>query len=87
MDLAAATIQHFYTHPDAEIITSLPGRGSLTGARVLAEIGDDRFRFTSARVLKAYARSAPRDTGSPVLTIGYKVTEIGGHTEPQAALA
>jgi transposase len=58
-DLAAATIEHFDKHPDAEIITSLPGLGSLTGARVLAEIGDDRSRFTNARSLKAYAGSAP----------------------------
>jgi transposase len=58
-DLATATIEHFNTHPDAEIITSLPGLGSLTGARVLAEIGDDRSRFTDARALKAYAGAAP----------------------------
>ncbi len=58
-DLATATIQHFDQHPDAEIITSLPGLGSLTGARVLAEIDDDRSRFTNARALKAYAGSAP----------------------------
>jgi transposase len=58
-DLAAATIEHFDQHPDAKIITSLPGLGSLTGARVLAEIGDDRSRFTNARSLKAYAGSAP----------------------------
>ena len=38
-ELAAATT-HFEQHPDAEIITSLPGLGSLTGARVLAEIGE-----------------------------------------------
>ena len=58
-ELAAAAIEHFEKHPDAEIITSLPGLGSLTGARVLAEIGDDRSRFTDARALKAYAGSAP----------------------------
>jgi transposase len=58
-DLAAATVAHFDKHPDAEIITSLPGLGSLTGARVLAEIGDDRSRFADARSLKAYAGSAP----------------------------
>jgi len=58
-DLATATIEHFNTHPDAEIITSLPGLGPLTGARVLAEIGDDRSRFTNARALKAYAGAAP----------------------------
>jgi transposase len=31
----------------------------LTGARVLAEIGDDRDRFADARALKAYAGAAP----------------------------
>jgi transposase len=39
-DLAAAAVEAFETHPDAEIITSCPGLGSVTGARVLAEIGD-----------------------------------------------
>ena len=58
-ELAAAATAQFERHPDAEIITSLPGLGSLTGARVLAEIGDDRSRFTDARSLKAYAGSAP----------------------------
>jgi transposase len=58
-ELAAAAVAHFDTHPDAEIITSLPGLGSLTGARVLAEIGDDRSRFADARSLKAYAGAAP----------------------------
>jgi transposase len=57
--LAAAAVAHFEKHPDAEIITSLPGLGSLTGARVLAEIGDDGSRFADARSLKAYAGSAP----------------------------
>ena len=41
------------------IITSFPGLADLTGARVLAEIGDDRSRFADARALKAYAGSAP----------------------------
>ena len=46
-------------HPDAGIITSFPGLGALTGARVLAEIGDDRSRFQDAKGLKAYAGAAP----------------------------
>ena len=58
-DLATATTALFRTHPDAAIITSQPGLGELTGARVLAEIGDDRARFSDARALKAYAGSAP----------------------------
>jgi transposase len=58
-DLIIATEETFDTHPDAEIITSLPGLGRLTGARVLAEIGDDRSRFADAKAVKAYAGSAP----------------------------
>jgi transposase len=74
-DLAAAAINHFDKHPDAEIITSLPGLGSLTGARVLAEIGDDRSRFTTARALKAYAGAAPvtRASGKSLTVIHRRV--------------
>lgn len=57
--LEAATSEAFDQHPDAHVITSFPGLGSLTGARVLAEIGDDRSRFANAGSLKAYAGSAP----------------------------
>src|SRR5262249_3887132 len=47
-------------HPqDAGITTSSPGLGPLTGARVLAETGDDRSRFADAKGLKAYAGAAP----------------------------
>jgi transposase len=49
----------FVTHPDAGILTSFPGVGPIAGARVLAEIGDDRTRFVAAGSLKAYAGSAP----------------------------
>jgi hypothetical protein len=58
-ELGQAAIESFSQHPDAGIITSFPGIGALTGARVLAEIGDDRSRFQDARGLKAYAGSAP----------------------------
>jgi hypothetical protein len=58
-DLEATAIESFNQHPDAGIITSFPGLGPLTGARVLAEIGDDRSRFTDAKGLKAYAGAAP----------------------------
>jgi hypothetical protein len=58
-ELAEAAIAHFEQHPDAKIITSFPGLGMLAGARVLAEIGDDRSRFADARGLKAFAGSAP----------------------------
>ncbi len=58
-DLAEAVEASFHQHPDAEVITSFPGLGSLLGARVLAEVGDDRSRFADARALKSYAGSAP----------------------------
>jgi transposase len=58
-DLRAAAEESFSQHPDAGVITSFPGIGALTGARVLAEIGDDRSRFAHAKGLKAYAGSAP----------------------------
>ncbi|MEU9496879.1 IS110 family transposase [Streptomyces sp. NPDC048215] len=57
--LAVATEETFLVHRDAEIITSFPGLSVLSGARVLAEIGDDRERFTNARAMKAYAGAAP----------------------------
>jgi transposase len=57
--LGEATAEAFAQHPDYQIITSFTGLGDLTGARVLAEIGDDRARFADARSLKAYAGSAP----------------------------
>ncbi|MEW1551065.1 IS110 family transposase [Streptomyces tsukubensis] len=58
-ELAEAVEESFREHPDAEILLSFPGLGVQLGARVLAEIGDDRDRFADARGLKAYAGSAP----------------------------
>ena len=58
-DLAQAVEETFPQHPDAEIILSFPGLGTQLGARVLAEIGDDRQRFADARGLKAYAGASP----------------------------
>jgi transposase len=68
-ELAEAAIAHFDRHSDATIITSFPGLGMLAGARVLAEIGDDRTRFTDARGLKAFAGSAPITRSSGKKTV------------------
>ena len=68
-ELATAVAAHFEQHPDAEIISSFPGLGVLAGARVLAEIGDDRTRFTDARGMKAYAGSAPITRASGKKTV------------------
>jgi transposase len=77
-ELEAATVTAFATHPDAEIITSFPGLGALTGARVLAELGDDHARFPTARALKAYAGSAPITRSS-----GRKSTVLARHIKNQ----
>ncbi|GAB3740331.1 IS110 family transposase [Microlunatus parietis] len=57
--LGEATMAAFAQHPDHAIITSFPGLGDITGARILAEMGDDRTRFADARAVKANAGSAP----------------------------
>lgn len=54
-------------HPDAEIILSCPGLGLQLGARVLAEVGDDRARFADARrpdgIRRLLAHSTPPRPG------------------------
>jgi transposase len=57
--LGQASTEAFAQHPDHDVIVSFPGLGELTGARVFAELGDDRTRFADARAVKAYAGSAP----------------------------
>ncbi len=57
-ELGQASAERFQQHPDYAIITSFPGLADSIGARVLAEIGDDRARFPDVRALKAYAGSA-----------------------------
>ena len=50
---------HFGRHPDAEIYRSQPGIGAITGARVLAEFGDDPHRYAPANNRKNYAGTSP----------------------------
>ncbi|GAB7185753.1 IS110 family transposase [Kitasatospora sp. Ki12] len=50
---------HFLAHPDADIYLSMPGIGEITGARVLAEFGDDPTRYSSAKARKNYAGTSP----------------------------
>lgn len=58
-ELRSELERSFEGHPDAEIITSLPGLSSVLGARVLAEFGDDRTRYVDARARRSYAGTAP----------------------------
>lgn len=57
--LADELAGRFESHPDAEILTSLPGLGRVLGARVLAEFGDDPTRYADARARRNYAGMAP----------------------------
>jgi transposase len=57
--LEVELVASFEGHPDAEILCSLPGLGSVLGARVLAEFGDDPTRYKDARSRRCYAGTAP----------------------------
>ena len=44
-ELEEALAEHFDQHPDAKIVRSLPGLGTVLDARVLGQFGDDRTRL------------------------------------------
>jgi transposase len=58
-ELEKALSEHFEQHPDAKIVRSLPGIGTVLGARVLGEFGDDRTRFSDPKSRKNYAGTSP----------------------------
>jgi len=49
----------FEQHPDAEVIRSLPGLGTILSARVLGEFGDEPNRYATAKCRKNYAGTSP----------------------------
>jgi hypothetical protein len=49
----------FRAHPDAEILGSLPGLGTVLGARVLGEFGDAPNRYQDGKRRRCYAGTAP----------------------------
>ena len=57
--IEAELADRFDQHPDAKIIRSLPGLGTILGARVLAEFGDDPERYADAKSRKNYAGTSP----------------------------
>lgn len=57
--LQSALEVEFDAHPLAPVLRSAPGLGPILAARVLAEVGDDPDRFTSAGGLRAFAGTAP----------------------------
>lgn len=59
LELEAELTASFELHPDAEIVRSLPGLGTILGARVLGEFGDDPERYADAGSRKNYAGTSP----------------------------
>jgi transposase/transposase IS116/IS110/IS902 family protein len=57
--LEAALSEHFEQHPDAKTIHSLPGMGTVLGARVLGEFGDAPNRYATAKSRRNYAATSP----------------------------
>ena len=51
-------------NPDADIYLSQPGFGTVLGARVLGEFGDDPNRYTSPKSRKNYAGTSPLTVAS-----------------------
>jgi hypothetical protein len=51
--------EHFELHPDAKVVRSLPGLGTVLGARVLAEFGDDPGRYADGKSRRNYAGTSP----------------------------
>jgi transposase len=65
---------NFEAHPDAEVVRSLPGLGTILGARVLGEFGDEPNRYASAKCRKNYAGTSPITRAS-----GTKKTVLARH--------
>ena len=68
-ELEAVVAEGFGRHPDVEIYASQPGLGTILGARVLAEFGDDPHRFTDAKARKNYAGTSPITRASGKKTV------------------
>jgi transposase len=58
-ELAKELEAGFELHPDALVVRSLPGLGTILGARVLGEFGDEPDRYSTAKSRKNYAGTSP----------------------------
>jgi len=58
-ELEGALSEGFEQHPSAKIVRSLPGMGTVLGARVLGEFGDEPNRYCNAQSRKNYAGTSP----------------------------
>jgi hypothetical protein len=57
--LEEVVAQGFGRHPDAELYLSQPGLGTVLGARVLGEFGDDPHRYQDHKARRNYAGTSP----------------------------
>jgi transposase len=57
--LEAELASGFEGHPDAQIVRSMPGLGTVLGARVLGEFGDDANRYADGKARRNYAGTSP----------------------------
>ncbi len=57
--LGQVVAAHFGQHREAERYLSLPGLGTVLGARILGEFGDDPNRYRDAKARKNYAGTSP----------------------------
>src|SRR5512133_3897899 len=57
--LAGQVEQGFGQHPDVDIYRSQPGLGTILGARVLAEFGDDPHRYADGKSRRNYSDMSP----------------------------
>lgn len=69
---------------DAALITSIPGIGNTTAARLLGQLGDIR-RFSSAKALAAFLGVTPRQRSSGT-SQGRTIISRSGSTQLRAAL-
>lgn len=80
---------HIDRHPglkhDAELITSIPGIGNTTAARLLGQLGDLR-RFRSAKALAAFLGVTPRQRSSGTSLKGRTIMSRSGSSSIRAAL-
>jgi len=72
--LAGELSAGFEQHPDAEVVRSLPGLGTILGARVLGEFGDEPNRYPTPKCRKNYAGTSPITRAS-----GTKKTVLARH--------
>lgn len=71
-------------HPLSKVLTSMPGIGVRTGARILIDVGDGS-RFPSAAHLAAYAGLAPATRSSGSSIRGEQPSRRGGNKQLKRA--